>query len=54
MADVPCLDYPWDSERGYPGDRQTKLHKRGVTEVCLIAYLWESHGRCVMPGLPVR
>ena len=29
-------------------------HKRGVTEVCHTAHFWGSHGRCGMPGIPMR
>ena len=54
MADVPCMDYLWDSQWGCPDNRHTKLHKRGVAEVSHIAYFWESHGRCAMPGIPMK
>ena len=29
-------------------------HKRGVTEVCHSGHFWGSHGRCAMPGIPMR
>ena len=25
-----------------------------LTEVCHTAHFWESHGRCAMPGIPMR